>query len=94
MVTCLAADSEGKWLITADCGPENIITIWDSGDYFPSKTYFLPHGNMKVSRVALSADARFMLSLGYQDKAFIYWWIWSSPQNEPHGMMYKENMFI
>ncbi|XP_073944446.1 cilia- and flagella-associated protein 251-like isoform X2 [Choristoneura fumiferana] len=87
MVTCLAADSDGKWLITADCGPENIITIWDSDDYFPSKTYFLPHGNMKVSKVALSADARFMLTIGYQDKAFIYWWIWSSPQNEPHAAM-------
>ncbi|XP_063531343.1 cilia- and flagella-associated protein 251-like [Cydia strobilella] len=87
MVNCIAADGDGKWLVTSDCGPENLITIWDSDDYFPNKTYFLPHGNMRVSKVALSQDSRFMLTLGYHEKTAIFWWIWSSGQEEPHAAL-------
>ncbi|XP_052737715.1 cilia- and flagella-associated protein 251-like [Bicyclus anynana] len=87
MVTCISSDSEGKWLVTADTGPENVIIIWDSTDYFPQKTIFNPHGNVKLAKVVISADAKFLLSLGYQDKATIYWWIWSYGLDVPHASL-------
>ncbi|XP_060810779.1 cilia- and flagella-associated protein 251 [Amyelois transitella] len=85
MVTCIAVDGPGRWLVTADSGPGNIIIIWDSTDYFPQKTLFSPHGNTKLSKVALSADAKYLLTLGYKDKACLYWWIWSFGLDEPHA---------
>lgn len=84
MITCIAADAQGKWLVTADTGPENIIIIWDASDYFPQKTLFSPHGNNKLSRVALSSDAKYLLTLAYTDKAVLYWWIWSFGKDTPH----------
>lgn len=86
MVTCIAADSRGKWLVTADSGPENVIIIWDSADCYPQKTIFSPHGSVKLAKVVISADAKYLLTLGYQDKASIYWWIWSYGLDTPHGM--------
>jgi cilia- and flagella-associated protein 251 len=88
MVTHIASDSQGKWLVTADSGPENVVIIWDSTDYFPQKTIFLPHNATKLSKVALSADAKYLLTLGYQDKASIFWWIWSFGLDEPHGKLH------
>ncbi|KAM3961839.1 cilia- and flagella-associated protein 251 [Aphomia sociella] len=85
MVTCLASDRQGKWLVTADTGVENIVIIWDSTDYFPQKTLFSPHGDTKIAKVALSAEAKYLLTLGYKEKAIVYWWIWSFGLDEPHA---------
>lgn len=85
MVTFIASDAQGKWLVTADSGPENILIIWDSSDYFPQRTIFLPHKETKLSKVAISADAKYLLTMGYGEKATIFWWIWSYGLDEPHG---------
>ncbi|XP_072944210.1 cilia- and flagella-associated protein 251-like [Epargyreus clarus] len=85
MVTCIAKDKEGRWLVTADSGPENILIIWDSSDYFPVRTIYTPHGSVRLSKVALSADAKYLLTLGYQDKANLRWWIWALGKDEPHA---------
>ncbi|CAH2266422.1 jg1018 [Pararge aegeria aegeria] len=86
-VISIASDSEGKWLVTADSGPENVIIIWDSSDYFPQKTIFNPHGNARLAKVVISADAKFLLTLGYQDKSTIHWWIWSYGLDVPHATL-------
>ncbi|XP_045785662.1 cilia- and flagella-associated protein 251-like isoform X2 [Maniola jurtina] len=90
IVTCISSDSEGKWLVTADSGPENVIIIWDSSDYFPQKTIFNPHRNVKLAKVAMSADAKFLLTLGYQERATICWWIWSFGLDVPHASLEVE----
>lgn len=87
MITCLAVDGSGRWLVTADSGPENVIIVWDSTDYFPQKTIFNPHRETKLSKVALSADAKYLLTLAYKEKACIFWWIWSFGLDEPHGKL-------
>ncbi|XP_063821464.1 cilia- and flagella-associated protein 251-like [Ostrinia nubilalis] len=87
VISFIASDSQGKWLITADSGPENILIIWDSSDYFPQKTIFLPHKETRLSKVALSADAKYLLTLGYEEKASIFWWIWSIGLDEPHAKL-------
>ncbi|CAH2074708.1 unnamed protein product, partial [Iphiclides podalirius] len=85
MVTCIASDSKGKWLVTADAGPENVLIVWDSGDLFPQKTLFSPHGAMKIAKAAISGDAKYLLTLGYKERAVVHWWIWSFGENEPHA---------
>ncbi|XP_059061775.1 cilia- and flagella-associated protein 251-like [Achroia grisella] len=87
IVSCIASDRKGKWLVTADSGPENIIIIWDSSDYFPQRTLFSPHGDTKISKVALSAEAKYLLTLGYKEKAVLFWWIWSLGEDEPHAIL-------
>ncbi|XP_053625468.1 cilia- and flagella-associated protein 251-like isoform X2 [Plodia interpunctella] len=87
MITCLAVDGSGRWLVTADSGPENVIIVWDSTDYFPQKTIFNPHRETKLSKVALSADAKYLLTLAYKEKACIFWWIWSFGLDEPHAKL-------
>lgn len=85
MITCIASDAAGKWLVTADSGPENVIIIWDSEDLFPQRTMFSPHGNTKLAKVIISADAKYLLTLGYHEKTKINWWIWSFGLDFPHG---------
>lgn len=94
MVTCIAADGNGKWLVTADSGPENVIIVWDSKDNFPQRTIFNPHRNIKLSKVIISSDAKYLMTLGYQDKSNISWWIWSFGLNDPHGKVYMIFKFI
>ncbi|XP_045491069.1 cilia- and flagella-associated protein 251-like [Colias croceus] len=90
VVTHLAADAQGKWLVTGDSGPEDVIIIWDSNDYFPQRTLFNPHGTSKLAKIALSADAKFLLTLGYHDQAILHWWIWSFGLDVPHAMLEVE----
>lgn len=72
--------------MTADSGPENIIIIWDYHDLFPQKTLFSPHGASNIAKVAISSDAKYLLTMAYLvDKISLHWWIWSLPQNTPHG---------
>lgn len=85
MITCLASDAQGRWLVTADSGPENIIIIWDSSDYFPQRTMFSPHREVRLAKVDISADAKYLLTLGYHPKTTLHWWIWSFGIDEPHG---------
>ncbi|XP_052758996.1 cilia- and flagella-associated protein 251-like [Galleria mellonella] len=87
VVSCIASDRQGKWLVTADSGPENIVIIWDSSNNFPQRTLFSPHRDIKVSRVALSADAKYLLTLGYKEKAVLFWWIWSFGEDKPHAVL-------
>ncbi|CAH0718741.1 unnamed protein product, partial [Brenthis ino] len=87
VVTCIASDGLGKWLVTADSGPENVIIIWDSSDYFPQNTLFNPHKHVKLANLILSSDAKYLLTLGYHEKANISWWIWSYGLNAPHASL-------
>ncbi|VVC96642.1 unnamed protein product [Leptidea sinapis] len=87
LVVFLATDAKGSWLVTGDSGPENIIIIWDRTDYFPQKTLFSPHGSTRISKVALSSDAKYLLTLGYQEKATLYWWIWSFGHDTPDATL-------
>lgn len=73
--------------MTADSGIENSIIIWDAIDHFPQKTLFNPHGPTKLAKVALSADAKYLLTLAYPEKAAVYWWIWSFGLDIPHGIL-------
>ncbi|KAJ2952482.1 hypothetical protein O0L34_g6800 [Tuta absoluta] len=85
MITSIASDLEGKWLVTADTGPENVVIVWDK-DAFPSRTIFYPHRNMKTSKMALSGDAKYLLTLGYgKEGAQLHWWIWSYGSEIPHA---------
>lgn len=81
----LATDAQGKWLVTGDSGPENIIIIWDSSDLFPQKTLFSPHGSSKLAKISLSEDAKYLMTLAYTDSAVLHWWIWSFGLDVPHG---------
>lgn len=95
MVCCIDKDEKADWLVTADSGPENVIIIWDSFDYFPQRTLFSPHGPTKLGMVTISGDAKFLLTLAYPEsgKADIFWWIWSLNHEEPHGKS-DNNVFL
>ncbi|CAB3234740.1 unnamed protein product [Arctia plantaginis] len=85
-VTCIAIDGSGNWLVTADSGPENILIIWDYKDLFPQKTLFSPHGASNIAKIAMSSDAKYLLTMAYiDDKISLHWWIWSFAQVTPHA---------
>ncbi|KAJ8722980.1 hypothetical protein PYW07_004160 [Mythimna separata] len=85
-ITCIASDKTGQWLLTADSGPENSLIVWDFKDLFPQKTFFNPHGNAKIAKVALSTDAKYMITIAYPgQKMVLYWWIWSYGKDTPHA---------
>ncbi|XP_035436887.2 cilia- and flagella-associated protein 251 isoform X2 [Spodoptera frugiperda] len=87
MITCIAADDKGRWLVTADSGIENVLIVWDVRDLFPQKTFFAPHGNAKIAKVALSGDAKYLLSMAYHaEKMSLYFWIWCFGQDTPHAI--------
>ncbi|GBP63593.1 Cilia- and flagella-associated protein 251 [Eumeta japonica] len=90
MVTNISSDASGKWLVTADSGSENVITVWDSNTRYPQRTLFTPLGSTRICKTIISADAKYLLVLGYQDKAIFQLWIWAFGLNEPHGAQYNE----
>ncbi|XP_022820002.1 cilia- and flagella-associated protein 251-like [Spodoptera litura] len=94
MITCIAADERGRWLVTADSGAENVLIVWDFKDLFPQKTFFAPHGNAKIAKVAISSDAKYLLSMAYtSEKMSLYFWIWSYGQDYPHAI-YEESSIL
>ncbi|CAH0604428.1 unnamed protein product [Chrysodeixis includens] len=92
-ITCIAADAQGKWLVTADSGPENILIIWDSADLFPQRTIFSPHGTTRIAKVAMSDDAKYLVTIAYpSEKVMIHWWIWSYGISTPHAVKEIEDL--
>lgn len=93
MVTCLAKDKEGDWLVTADSGVDNILIVWNHQDLYPERTLFAPHGANKIVKVALSADANYLMTLGTNaekvDTFDVYWWIWNMGLDVPHGKLVR-----
>ncbi|OWR40975.1 putative WD repeat domain 66 [Danaus plexippus plexippus] len=86
-IICIDSDAKGDWLVTADSGPENVVIVWDRKDCFPQRTIFNPHGNVKLADVVISSDAKYLLTLGYHEKATINWWIWSIGSDVPHASL-------
>ncbi|XP_026742733.1 cilia- and flagella-associated protein 251-like isoform X2 [Trichoplusia ni] len=87
LITCITADANGKWLVTADAGPENVLIIWDSSDLFPQRTIFAPHGTTRIAKVAMSNDAKYLITLAYpSEKVTVHWWIWSFGHTAPDAV--------
>ncbi|XP_041977501.1 cilia- and flagella-associated protein 251-like [Aricia agestis] len=84
-VTNIAANGDGKILVTADSGPEDAVIVWDARDLLPLRTIFSPHGASRLHKMAVSADAKYILTVACQDQATVHWWIWSNGLDTPEA---------
>lgn len=81
-ITCTCSSGDSRWLVTADVGKDCIVSIWDSYTGVPVRSIFDGLGDGIIA-AAMSADARFVVLIGYATPQVVSVWDWTSESNEP-----------
>mmetsp|Transcript_6084 Transcript_6084/g.15041 ORF Transcript_6084/g.15041 Transcript_6084/m.15041 type:complete len:941 (+) Transcript_6084:536-3358(+) len=79
--TFLSADK--KWIVTADTGPDSMLTIWDRSTGTPVKIMFSPYKN-GITALDMTPDSRYLATLSSPDhdgeemKQYLSIWDWTA----------------
>ncbi|XP_063225998.1 cilia- and flagella-associated protein 251-like isoform X2 [Bacillus rossius redtenbacheri] len=84
-VTSISADVSGRWLATADNGPDNVVIVWDVNRRLPIHTLFTPHPEAGIQLVGLSPCARFLVTVSNTSQPTVSIWLWSAGKDIPDG---------
>ncbi|XP_046744933.1 cilia- and flagella-associated protein 251-like [Diprion similis] len=84
-VSMISTDTEGKWLLTADSGKDNVVIIWDTETRVPICTLFNPHGMEELLAAKLSPNAKYIVTIGNGIEMRIKFWLWSYGRDESDG---------
>ncbi|KAI8817402.1 WD40-repeat-containing domain protein [Fimicolochytrium jonesii] len=89
-IAALTTSTDKRFLVTADKGANSTIIVWDtavannrSGRPLPIRTLFDPHGGAGVVAVGLSADAKWLVSLGADTPQTICVYDWTDEDDKP-----------
>ncbi|KAJ8380276.1 hypothetical protein SKAU_G00010540 [Synaphobranchus kaupii] len=82
-ISCLCASEDRRWLVTADIGPESLVLIWETHSGFPVQTLFDCHPEGGVSAMALSQDAKYLVTVGAAEIQRVCIWDWTSEAEGP-----------
>ena len=44
-ITATACSDDKRWIVTADCGDDSMLIVWDSYSGIPVRTFLNPHPN-------------------------------------------------
>ncbi|KAB0794720.1 hypothetical protein PPYR_11559 [Photinus pyralis] len=86
LVNSIASDSSGRWLASADKGKDSSILIWDSAEFLPVHTIFNPHSEFGTALLALSGNAKYLVSIGNEPRPQIKFWLWSYGDSDPNDV--------
>ncbi|KAK5644444.1 hypothetical protein RI129_005744 [Pyrocoelia pectoralis] len=84
IVSTIAADSSGRWLATADKGKDSSIIVWDSTECLPIHTIFDPHSEFGTVLIAMSENAKYLVSIGNEPKPELKFWLWTYGNGKPN----------
>ncbi|XP_053344431.1 mitogen-activated protein kinase-binding protein 1-like [Clarias gariepinus] len=73
-ITALAFSSDGKYLVTGECGHLPAVRVWDVAD--GSQVAVLQEHKYGVSCVAFSPNSKYIVSIGYQHDMSVNVWAW------------------
>ncbi|XP_028858701.1 mitogen-activated protein kinase-binding protein 1-like isoform X2 [Denticeps clupeoides] len=73
-VTTLAFSSDGKYLVTGECGHLPAVRVWDVAER--SQVAELQEHKYGISCVAFSPNSKYIVSVGYQHDMSVNVWAW------------------
>ncbi|NXT70328.1 CF251 protein, partial [Chaetops frenatus] len=79
VISCLCVSGDKRWVATADQGPDALIIVWDSYSGVPVCTIFLNHSEDGVCAIAISQDAKYLVTISAAAVQKVCVWRWTLP---------------
>ncbi|NXM01932.1 CF251 protein, partial [Tyrannus savana] len=83
VISCLCVSEDKRWVATADRGPNALIIVWDSFSGVPVHTIFESHPEDGVCAIAISQDAKYLVTIGAGTVQRVCVWRWTLPTEKP-----------
>ncbi|NXN24339.1 CF251 protein, partial [Nycticryphes semicollaris] len=83
VISCLCVSEDRRWVATADRGPDALIIVWDSFSGIPVCTIFDSHPEDGVSAIAISQDAKYLVTISAGKVQRVCVWKWTLPTEKP-----------
>lgn len=82
-ITAIACSDkpQRRWLVTADSGDDSMLVVWDSFSGTPVRTFLNPHPN-GICTLDLSADDKYIATLGADSPQTVSIWDWSDESRD------------
>ncbi|MBN3294386.1 CF251 protein, partial [Polypterus senegalus] len=82
-VSCLCISEDRRWAVTADKGHESLVIIWDTFSGIPVQTLFDCHPGEGVEAMAMTPDAKYLVTVSAGAVQEICIWDWTSDREGP-----------
>ncbi|XP_023793062.1 cilia- and flagella-associated protein 251 isoform X2 [Cyanistes caeruleus] len=79
VISCLCVSEDKRWVATADRGPDALIIVWDSYSGVPVRTIFESHSEDGVCAIAISQDAKYLVTISAAAVQKVCVWKWTLP---------------
>ncbi|NXA03971.1 CF251 protein, partial [Sapayoa aenigma] len=83
VISCLCVSEDKRWVATADQGPDALIIVWDSFSGVPVRTIFGSHPEDGVCAIAISQDAKYLVTISAGTVQRVCVWKWTLPTEKP-----------
>ncbi|NWQ59409.1 CF251 protein, partial [Neopipo cinnamomea] len=83
VISCLCVSEDKRWVATADRGPNALIIVWDSFSGVPVHTIFESHPEDGVCAIAISQDAKYLVTISAGTVQRVCVWRWTLPTEKP-----------
>ncbi|NWU75357.1 CF251 protein, partial [Onychorhynchus coronatus] len=83
VISCLCVSEDKRWVATADRGPNALIIVWDSFSGVPVRTIFESHPEEGVCAIAISRDAKYLVTISAGTVQRVCVWRWTLPTEKP-----------
>ncbi|NWT96410.1 CF251 protein, partial [Urocynchramus pylzowi] len=83
VISCLCVSEDKRWVATADRGPDALIIVWDSYSGVPVRTIFESHSEDGVCAIAISQDAKYLVTISAAPVQKVCVWRWTLLTGEP-----------
>uniref|UniRef100_A0A8B9DRG4 Cilia- and flagella-associated protein 251 n=1 Tax=Anser cygnoides TaxID=8845 RepID=A0A8B9DRG4_ANSCY len=82
-ISCLCVSEDRRWVATADRGPDPLVIVWDTFSGIPVRTIFDSHPGGGVAAIAISRDARYLVTISSGRVQKVCLWRWTSHTESP-----------
>ncbi|NXQ43303.1 CF251 protein, partial [Catharus fuscescens] len=79
VISCLCVSEDKRWVVTADQGPDALIIVWDSYSGVPVCTIFETHSEDGICAIAISQDAKYLVTISAAAVQKVCVWRWTLP---------------
>ncbi|NXU34962.1 CF251 protein, partial [Drymodes brunneopygia] len=83
VISCLCMSEDKRWVATADRGPDPLIIVWDSYSGVPVRTIFESHSEGGVCAIAISQNAKYLVTISAAAVQKVCVWRWTLPTEKP-----------
>ncbi|NWS32677.1 CF251 protein, partial [Polioptila caerulea] len=83
VISCLCVSEDKRWVATADRGPDPLIIVWDSYSGVPVRTIFESHSEDGLCAIAISQDAKYLVTISAATVQKVCVWRWTLPTEKP-----------